>query len=650
MQKRLNQLRNNWNFTFLTRILVALLLFSICRFYFFLYNHDLFPQVYSTDFFRMALGGLRFDIVAVFYINILFILLCIIPFRFRYKSGYQKTLKIIYLITNGIALLLNCIDTVYFRFSLRRITFSVFKEFKNETEGFKLLQHFLGTYWYMIIFFLAGIYLLHKMYGKKIEKPTNEWRPSLYYSAGTLLMIVFVVFFIAGVRGGFRHSTRPITLSNSGDYAKNPLDVNIVLNTPFTILKTIEITELERVSYFKSQSALDKVYTPVRTPNNTTPFQAKNVVIIILESNGKEYYGFYNKKEENGNYKGYTPFMDSLISKSLTFKYSYASGLKSIDAMPSILCSIPYMVEPFITTRYSTNNKVNSIASLLKPKGYYSAYFHGAPNGSMGFQAFANLVGYDAYFGKNEYNNDADFDNIWGIWDEEFFQFYARKMNGFKQPFLSTIFSVSSHDPFKVPQRYEGKFPKGTIPIHQCIGYTDMALRKFFATASKMPWYKNTLFVMVADHTNQKYLESYKTDLNHFAIPIVFYDPNKNLAEYNQTDVVEQSDIMPSILGYLNYDKAYVAFGFDIFHRQKEKYFAVNYKSGFYQFLKDDYLLRFDGKKTTAVYNFKKDGMLSNNLIANSTQKTESLTTELKAFVQQYNIRMLDNKLTTSEK
>ena len=155
---------------------------------------------------------------------------------------------------------------------------------------------------------------------------------------------------------------------------------------------------------------------------------------------------------------------------------------------------------------------------------------------------------------------------------------------------------------------------------------------------------------MVADHTNQKYLETYKTDLNHFAIPIVFYDPSKNLAEYNQTDIVEQSDIMPSILGYLNYDKPYVAFGFDIFHRQKEKYFAVNYKSGFYQFLKDDYLLRFDGKKTTAVYDFKKDAMLSNNLIAKSTKKTDSLTTELKAFVQQYNIRMLDNKLTTSEK
>ena len=649
MQKFINQFRNNWNVLFIYRIVVALMLFSICRLYFFLYNYDLFPQVYTTDFFRMALGGLRFDIVAVFYINLLFILLCTIPFRFRYKQGYQKTLKVIYLITNGIALLLNCIDIVYFRFTLRRITFSVFREFKNETEGFKLLQHFLATYWYMIIFFIAGIYFLYKLYGKNIERPINKWRPSLYYSAGILLMILFVGLFIAGVRGGFKHSTRPITLSNSGDYAKNPLDVNIVLNTPFTILKTIEITELERVNYFKSQAPLDKVYTPVRTPNTTAAFQAKNVVILILESNGKEYYGFYNKKEENGTYKGYTPFMDSLISKSLTFKYSYASGLKSIDAMPSILCSIPYMVEPFITTRYATNNKINSIASLLKPKGYFSAYFHGAPNGSMGFQAFANLVGYDAYFGKNEYNNDADFDNIWGIWDEEFFQFYARKMNGFKQPFLTTLFSVSSHDPFKVPQRYEGKFPKGTLPIHQCIGYTDMALRKFFATASKMSWYKNTLFVMVADHTNQKYLESYKSDLNHFAIPIVFFDPSKNLAEYNQTDVVEQSDIMPSILGYLNYDKPYVAFGFDIFHRQKEKYFAVNYKSGFYQFLKDDYLLRFDGNKTTAIYNFKKDIMLSNNLIANSKQKTDSLTTELKAFVQQYNIRMLDNRLTISE-
>jgi len=466
-----------------------------------------------------------------------------------------------------------------------------------------------------------------------------------YYSISVLLMVVFSGLVVAGARGGFRHSTRPITLSNAGDFAKNPLDVNIVLNSAFTIMKTMELKDLERVNYFTNQDSLENQFNPVKLPISKEPFKPLNVVIVILESNAKEYYGFYNHDVMNGKYKGYTPFMDSLLTKSLTFKYSYANGLKSIDAMPSTLCSIPYVVEPFILTRYATNNKTNSLAGLLKTKGYYSAYFHGAPNGSMGFLAFANLTGYDAYFGKNEYNNDADFDNIWGIWDEEFFQFYAKKMNTFKQPFLTTIFSVSSHDPFKVPQRYEGKFPKGTLPIHQCIGYTDMALRKFMKTASKMPWYKNTLFVFTADHTSQKYLEKYKTELNHFAVPIVFYSPGRNLSEYNQTEIVQQTDIMPSVLGYLNYDKPYVAFGFDIFHRQKDKYFAFNYKNGFYQILQDKYLLRSDGKNTIGLFDFKNDEKLNTNLMTTSKGKVDSMTLKLKAFIQQYNTRMLDNKL-----
>lgn len=644
MFQKLKLLNQNWYVKFISRLGLAMLLYSVLRIVFFAYNYDLYNQVSVVDYLRMAFGGLRFDLVAVFYTNALFILLSILPFKFRYNEVYQKTVKWIFVIFNSIALLANCVDIVYFRFTLRRSTFNVFKEFQHEEQGFKLLTHFIGTYWYIVVLFILGVFALYKLYGGSIKKPAKFIKPLYYYPKGVILLLVFSGLFIAGVRGGFSHSTRPITLSNSGDYAKNPLDVNIVLNTPFTLLKTIELKDLERESFYTDENALAQRYNPVKTETPDDAFKPMNVVILILESNAKEYYGFYNK-DLKPNYSGYTPFMDSLISQSLTFKYSYASGQKSIDAMPSILCSIPYMVEPFITTRYSTNNNINSLASLLKPKGYYSAYFHGAPNGSMGFQAFANLTGYDAYYGKNEYNNDADFDNIWGIWDEEFFQFYAHKMDTFKQPFFTTLFSVSSHDPFKVPARYEGKFPKGDIPIHQCIGYTDMALRKFFKTASQMPWFKNTLFVITADHTSQKHLDKYKTDLNHFAVPIIFYSPGHILKQYNETDIVQHADIMPSILGYLNYDKPYFSFGFDIFHRQKDKYMAVNYKDGFYQLLKDNYLLRFDGHNAVAMFDFKKDEMLTTNLLANNKVAADSLTQDVQAFIQQYNNRMLDNRL-----
>lgn len=644
MFQTLIRLKTNLYVKLIYRLTLAMLFYSICRILFVIFNLDLYGQVSFADFFRMALGGMRFDLVAVLYTNILFILLCIIPFKFRYNKTYQKILEWIFVVINSIALLVNLIDIVYFRFTLRRITFSIFREFKNETEGSSILGHFIWTYWYVIFIFLLAIYFLKKLYGEQITRPAKFHKPLVYYPVGILLLGLISGLFIAGVRGGFRHSTRPITLSNSGDYTKNPLEVNIVLNSTFTILQTIKITELKRASFFSSEDILNNCYNPVRLNTAKEPFKSMNVVIIILESHGKEYFGIYNRELKNPTYKGFTPFLDSLFNKSLTFKYSYANGQKSIDAMPSILCSIPYVVDPFITTSYSTNN-INSIAGLLKQKGYYSAYFHGAPNGSLGFQAFANLIGYDDYFGKTEYNNDTDFDNIWGIWDEEFFQFYASKMNSFKQPFLSTIFSVTSHDPFNIPERYKDKFPKGDLPIHQCIGYTDMAVRKFFSTASKMPWFKNTLFVFTADHTNQKSLEKYKTDLNHLAVPIVFYSPSQDLSQYNETEIVQQIDIMPSILGFLNYNKPYFAFGFDIFHRQREKYFAVHYKNGFYQLLNDNYLLRFDGNNAIGLFDFKNNEKLTNNLMASNGSKTDSLCQKAKAFIQQYNNRMLDNKL-----
>src|SRR5690606_14279042 len=139
---------------------------------------------------------------------------------------------------------------------------------------------------------------------------------------------------------------------------------------------------------------------------------------------------------------------------------------------------------------------------LLGEKGYETAFFHGAPNGSMGFSAYMQLAGIKNYYGKNEYNNDDDFDGIWGIWDEPFMQFMAKKLDTFKQPFFSSFFSLSSHHPFKVPEHYAGKFPKGQLPLHEPIGYVDNALRQFFNTASKSEWYKNTLFVIVADHAS----------------------------------------------------------------------------------------------------------------------------------------------------
>jgi len=244
-----------------------------------------------------------------------------------------------------------------------------------------------------------------------------------------------------------------------------------------------------------------------------------------------------------------------------------------------------------------------------------------------------------------EYGNDADFDGSWGIWDEEFMQFMAHKINDFQQPFVATFFSVSSHHPFKIPERYVGKFKKGTLDFHIPIQYSDMALRKFFATASKEPWFKNTLFVLTADHSNHAWHPEYKTSIGDFSVPILFYHPGGTDLKGMDSTVVQQMDIMPTVMHYLHYDGPYVSFGVNALD-STGNHFAVNYNNSTYQIIQGNYVLQFLQEKVIAMYDYVHDPLLNNNLLGKMPEKEKKMEQLLKAFIQQYNSRMIHNKLT----
>ena len=168
-----------------------------------------------------------------------------------------------------------------------------------------------------------------------------------------------------------------------------------------------------------------------------------------------------------------------------------------------------------------------------------------------------------------------------------------------------------------MPDRYRDSLrDEGGQPIHKCVRYTDLALRRFFERASREPWYQNTIFVLVADHTNQASHEDYKTDLGLYSIPIIFFTPDGTLAPMLRDDViVQQTDITPTLLHLLGYSKPYLAFGDDVLAADPSGTWAFNYNAGIYQLAKSDLLLQFDGTKTTAVYRFKTDKLLKNNLV-----------------------------------
>ncbi len=314
--------------------------------------------------------------------------------------------------------------------------------------------------------------------------------------------------------------------------------------------------------------------------------------------------------------------------------------------MPSILSGIPMFVEPFILTGYSLNN-VSGIAGELNKVGYATAFFHGAENGSMGFQAFARSSGFTQYYGRTEYNadprfgGDADFDGTWAIWDEEFLQFYAQQMADMPQPFCTALFTATSHHPFVVPERYQQRFHQEGHPMYTCIRYVDHALQHFFHTASQMPWFQNTLFVITADHTNHSERPEYANSLGNYSVPIILYDPSGTLPRGISDAVAQQTDIMPTLLGLLGYPNPYLAYGIDLLATPPQESWAVHYNNGIYQFVRRNRLLLFDGERPVGYQG-----------LASDTPPPADSTADLrllKAIIQSYMQRMISNQLIVAE-
>ncbi|HEY3369286.1 MAG TPA: LTA synthase family protein [Prolixibacteraceae bacterium] len=629
----------------LYRIGLLMVFYSFCRILFYLFNTTSFPKVTFFSFLTIMKGGLMFDISALLYLNAIYILLFLLPFEFTFSNWFQKGLKWLFMVVNGVGIAFNLIDIVYYRYILKRTTASTFDVAAFDAGNSKLIMRFFYDFWYIPVIFIVMLVLFAALYSKFKPRPFRFRHPFVYFLSGIPIIALVAGLSVMGMRGGWRHSTRPITMNNAGAFVTTPEEMSLVQNTPFCIFRTWGKKAFERKSYFSSEAELERIYTPVHRPDSLGEARKNNVVIIILESFSRAFVGSLNPQFEDPHDRIFTPFLDSLIQQSLVFTNAFANGRKSIDAIPSVTASIPALVLPYVISERSGNN-INSIASLLSVQGYQTAFFHGAPNGSMGFDAFTKIAGYHQYFGRNEYGKEGDFDGVWGIWDEPFFQYFAQGMNKMHEPFATTLFSVSSHHPYEVPLKYKGKFPEGKMPIDKCISYTDHSLQKFFDTARKMPWFKNTLFVITADHAVDCGIKEYYTSVNYFAIPIIFYTPDGSLKGVDQ-GLAEQIDIMPTILSYLNYPYPYVAFGHNLFDPNNQR-FVINYIQDAYQFLSGDFAFYMMDDKLTAIYNRKVDPELQQNLLG-----TVDLSDQIqlqKAIIQQFNNRMIDNRMVVDKK
>jgi len=614
----------------LKQLTLLLCLFAITRLLFLILNFSYFNH--AQNLVSPFLYGIRFDLVVICWLNGLLFFLLVLPFKFTENIYFIKIYRICFVVVNALALLFNCIDIGYFEFIQKRSTFDLFQTLGGDNDGIQLLPQYIADYWFVLLIWIILIIAL--IYFSKIAiTKDQQWSSKSKIIQVIVALFILIPLLVLGSRGGWQY--RPLDMISASNYAQGKA-VALVLNSPFCIMKSANKAQLEKRKYF-NEKQLSQLYTTYHPSEDTNAFQKKNVVIIIMESFGSEYTSLANDQQS------LTPFFDSLARKSKLYTHAYANGKTSIKGIPAIVAGIPTLFDgSFTYSAYNANN-FESVASLLKKKGYSTSFYHGGNNGTMGFDVFAKAAGFDRYYGRNEYPRTNDFDGHWGIYDEPFFQFFKQGLDAEPGPFVSCFFSLSSHHPYTLPEKYKDKFKGNSLVISATIEYADYSLSQFFKSAQQSDWYNNTLFVITADHTSISKNERYQTDAGIYSIPILFFEPSNQKAEVTES-TVQQIDILPMILRQLHYDLPYFAFGNEL--EENGKSYAVSFNGQYYQLITDKYCLQFDGEKTIALYDMQADLLQKHNLIGSITIKNSYEENLIKAIIQTYNHSLIENKMT----
>ena len=616
--------------------LCLIIVYSLCRLVFFLFNLPHFPEARALYFF----AGIRFDLAAIFIFNAPYFLLLLLPFRFVGTPTCRKIGNIYFIVINLIAVLANLIDTCYYPFSMRRMTFDIFS-FIGETGNFgALLPLFFKDYYYMVIIFLGFVLLMMAVvyFSKFIEYKefVIKGKSLLVQIAVRVLLLGLMVL---GTRGGLQ--LRPLTIASAGEYGGVEY-ASLILNSPFSLINTIQSEKLMGYTYY-SDEVCDRKFSIKRESfenQRFTPQQTDNVVVIILEGISSEYSSAM--ADEPKPMAGFTPFLDSLAERSITFR-GMANGQHSIEAVSSVLGGIPsLMAKPFCQTQYATNY-VSYPLPVLKKQGMSTHFYHGGLNGTMSFDRMSHIEGVDHYYGMDEYpNSRRDFDGCWGLPDVPYLNYVADQLDQIDGRFFATIFTLTSHHPFKVPAEYDDKVAQGDFPMQHTVAYTDEALRQFFAKVSQTEWYQNTLFVITADHTNFDGADAVDYQKHRYSIPMIFFHPAQQEV-FHSDEIMQQVDIMPAIFGYCSFKGKFVSFGHNVFDRTTPR-FAINYLSGTYQFYISHYLMEFDGDKILRIWDLEKEEG-SRAIASDAIPQFSEYETLMKAVIQQYTCGLLRNQL-----
>ena len=609
------------------RIVLLYAVLMLCRTAFYLYNAAVLGPLTWAEAWPLLAGALKFDTASVVYADGVFILLSLLPLPLRERRWYRAVLFWYYVAVNAVLVVAtNLADTVYFRYTQKRFTADeIF--FADNDNSLQLVGKFMAENWYLVLLWIALTALLAWGYRRRVREESIFSRGWAYYIGNTVIFAAAAGLSVAGIRGGMTRMTRPITLSNATLYTADSGKANLILSNPFCILRTIGSAGSVKYKKHFAPEELARRFTPVHQPADSAAVNlaGRNVVVFIMESMSAEHSAYlcpevYADREV----KGFTPFLDSLMQNGLVFKRMYANGTRSIQAMPSVLGSIPSFRTPFVLMPQSLGES-RQLPAMLADKGYATLFFCGSEHGSMGFGAYARSAGVERLVSRENYevrHGTGDFDGYWGIWDEPFLQFMGEELAATPEPFFATLFTLSSHHPFVVPEQYAATLPDGYTRIHKGVAYDDQAFRRFFHRFGGEEWFRRTIFVFVADHvSSEKFAEKTRSYPGNMHIVGFIHTPDGAL-QGEVREVTQQLDIMPTVLGLTGNTEPYFAFGRVVLNEPQRPRWSVSY-DGKFRALTDDGAVVLDDSGTEVQE-------------CPATPAADSLMQSFRALIQQY--------------
>lgn len=406
------------------------------------------------------------------------------------------------------------------------------------------------------VFAMLIVWFVAKYSGLTVSK-AQGFSARLKDSALTISTLLIIYFLSSVEQARFKDNAEATEVASNGVYNLFNAFWNNEINYEQFYAKEPEEKvnkTIRRLLTASNSSFTDKHIT--RVIKSKKPEQHKNVILVVMESMSAEYMAAFGNKEN------LTPNLDRLAEEGLFFTNFYATGTRTVRGLEAITLSIPPTPGQSIVRR-AGNENLFSLGFVFQNRGYDTKFIYGGFGYFDNMNAFYKVNGFDVVDRTSLTENEVEFANIWGVCDEDLFKrTIAEADKSFTKgsKFMHLVMTTSNHRPFTYP---EGKID---IPSHSGrnggIKYADYSIGRLIELAQQKPWFNDTIFVFVSDHTAGAG-GKVELHLSKYHIPLIIYAP-KLIKPSIHNKVASQIDLAPTLLGLMNFSYYSKFFGKDL--------------------------------------------------------------------------------------